>query len=82
MYDRITKNRGLVDHLGTTDIREIQERIKAGDAYAKLIYDTMIYQISKNIGVYATVLSGEVDAIILTGGIDEMRIWSSRLQIG
>ena len=29
----------------------------------------MIYQIAKNIGAYATVLKGEVDAILLTGGI-------------
>jgi butyrate kinase len=69
MYDRITKNGGLVDHLGTADVREIQERIKNGDAYAKLIYDAMIYQIGKSIGAYATVLKGEVDAILLTGGI-------------
>jgi butyrate kinase len=69
MYDRITKNGGLVDHLGTADVREIQERIKSGDAYAKLIFDAMIYQIGKNIGAYATVLKGEVDAILLTGGI-------------
>ena len=69
MYDRITKNGGLVDHLGTADVCEIQERIKNGDAYAKLVYDAMIYQIGKNIGAYATVLKGEVDAILLTGGI-------------
>lgn len=29
----------------------------------------MIYQICKEIGSYATVLKGEIDAIILTGGI-------------
>jgi len=69
MYDRITKNGGLVDHLGTADVREIQERIKNGDAYAKLVFDAMIYQIGKNIGAYATVLKGEVDSILLTGGI-------------
>jgi len=69
MYDRITKNGGLVDHLGTADVREIQGRIKKGDAYAKLIFDAMIYQIGKNIGAYATVLRGQVDAILLTGGI-------------
>ncbi len=69
MYDRITKNGGLVDHLGTSDVREIWERIKKGDSYAKLIYDAMIYQICKNIGAYAVVLKGKVDAIILTGGI-------------
>jgi butyrate kinase len=69
MYDRITKNGGLVDHLGTADVRDIQERIKNGDAYAKLIYDAMTYQIGKSIGAYAAVLKGEVHAILLTGGI-------------
>ena len=69
MYDRITKTGGLVDHLGTSDAREVVERINKGDAYAKLIYDAMIYQIGKNIGAYATVMNGEVDAILLTGGI-------------
>jgi butyrate kinase len=69
MYDRITKNGGLVDHLGTADAREIQKRIKNGDTYAKLIYDAMIYQIGKSIGAYATVLKGDVDAVLLTGGI-------------
>jgi butyrate kinase len=69
MYDRITKTGGLVDHLGTSEVREVLERIKNGDSYAKLIYDAMIYQIGKNIGAYATVLKGDVDAILLTGGI-------------
>jgi butyrate kinase len=69
MYDRITKNGGLVDHLGTSDIREIQERIKKGDKYAKLIFDAMLYQIGKNIGAYAAVMKGKVDAILLTGGM-------------
>jgi butyrate kinase len=69
IYDRLTKTGGLVDHLGTAEVREVLERIEKGDQYAKLIYDAMIYQIGKNIGAYATVLKGEVDAILLTGGI-------------
>jgi butyrate kinase len=69
MYDRITKTGGLVDHLGTSEVREVLEHIKNGDTYAKLIYDAMIYQIGKNIGAYATVLKGGVDAILLTGDI-------------
>ena len=69
MYDRITKNGGLVDHLGTAEVPEILERIKNGDAYVKLVYDAMIYQIGKEIAAYAAVLEGDVDAILLTGGI-------------
>lgn len=69
MYDRITKTGGLVDHLGTSEVTEVLERIKGDDEYAKIIYDAMIYQIGKYIGAYAAVLKGEVDAILLTGGI-------------
>jgi butyrate kinase len=69
MYDRITKTGGLVDHLGTSETLEVLERINNGDNYANLIYDAMIYQICKNIGAYATVLKGAVDAILLTGGM-------------
>jgi butyrate kinase len=69
MHDRIIKNGGLVEHLGTSDAREVAEMIKSGDSYARLIYDAMIYQIGKYIGAYATVLHGQVDGILLTGGI-------------
>jgi len=69
MYDRITKTGGLVDHLGTSDVTEVLKRIRNRDGYAKIVYDAMIYQIAKNIGAYATVLKGRVDAILLTGGI-------------
>jgi len=40
-----------------------------GDAKAKLIQDAMAYQVAKEIGAMSTVLMGEVDAILLTGGI-------------
>lgn len=60
---------GLVAYLGTNDAQEIVERIKSGDLYAKLIYDAMCYQVSKEIGAISTVLKGRVDAIILTGGL-------------
>lgn len=69
MYDRITKTGGLVDHLGTSEVTEVLERIGKGDSYAKLVYDAMIYQIGKYIGAYAAVLKGQVDAILLTGGV-------------
>ncbi len=36
---------------------------------ARLVMDAMIYQISKEIGAMSTVLEGDVDAIILTGGM-------------
>jgi butyrate kinase len=60
---------GLVAYLGTNDGRVISERIKGGDDKARLIYDGMAYQISKEIGACSAVLKGDVDAILLTGGL-------------
>ncbi len=60
---------GLVSYLGTFDGREVLKRIEDGDIYAKLIYDAMCYQIGKEIASMATVLKGNVEAIIITGGL-------------
>ncbi len=60
---------GLYAYLGTKDIREVQQRIESGDEQAKLILEGMIYQVAKEIGAQAAVLNGEVDRIILTGGM-------------
>ena len=43
--------------------------IENGNKYAKLIYDSMIYEIGKTAGSMAAVLHGKVDGIVLTGGI-------------
>lgn len=69
MVDRITKTGGLMDHLGTSEVRDVLTRIRGCDAYARLVYDAMIYQIGKAIGAMSTALAGDVDAILLTGGI-------------
>lgn len=60
---------GMVAYLGTNDVKEVEKRALAGDGKAKLILDAFIYQIAKEIGKYSVVLCGEVDAIILTGGV-------------
>lgn len=60
---------GLKAYLGTTDLREVRERIRGGDRYALLVYKGMIYQIAKEIGAMVAVLKGDVDAIVITGGM-------------
>ncbi|MDM5315976.1 butyrate kinase [Fictibacillus sp. b24] len=60
---------GLVAYLGTNDARTVEEKIENGDKKAELIYDAMAYQVAKEIGSASTVLHGQVDAIILTGGL-------------
>lgn len=58
-----------MSYLGTTDIRSIECSIVAGDAYAAEVIDAMCYQTAKDIGAYATVLCGDVDAILFVGGM-------------
>jgi butyrate kinase len=60
---------GLVAYLGTSAANEIEERIQNGDHYAKLVYEAMAYQVAKEIGACSVVLKGQVDAILVTGGI-------------
>jgi butyrate kinase len=69
MFKKIAGRGGLVAHLGTNDAREVERRIEEGDEHARLIYQAMAYQIAKEIGLMATVLKGDVDAIVLTGGL-------------
>jgi butyrate kinase len=60
---------GLVSHLGTADLKEVSEMAENGNEYAKLVMDTLFYQISKDIGYYAATLKFDLDAILLTGGM-------------
>jgi len=66
---KIKSKGGLVAYLNTNDVREVVKMIKQGDKKAKLILEAMAYQVAKEIGAAATVLKGQIDAIILTGGI-------------
>ncbi len=73
LTNRLNKNGGLLDHFGTDDARVIEKKISGGDKYAKIIYDGMLYQISKYVGAMAVAMKGKVDAIILTGGMSHSK---------
>ncbi|GLH68904.1 hypothetical protein GETHPA_04370 [Geothrix rubra] len=61
---------GLIDLLGTSDMREVERRVAEGDAEARLVFDAMAYQIAKAISALVPAFDGEpVDAILLTGGL-------------
>lgn len=66
---KLKKDSGIKGHLGTNDCREVERRIAAGDEKAARIYEAQAYQIAKGIGEMAPVLCGEVDAVVLTGGL-------------
>ncbi len=65
----LTGGGGLMAHLGTSDFKEVMEKVNLGDPKAKLIFDAFIYHLAKEIGSLSAVLKGKIDAIILTGGI-------------
>lgn len=69
LFRRFTREGGLLAHLGTNDAREVEQRIAQGDERARLIYEAMAYQISKEIGLMSAVLKGRPDAIVLTGAL-------------
>ncbi len=69
MFAKIAGRGGLVAHLGTNSAVEVENRIAAGDQHARLIYEAMAYQIAKETGAMATVLKGQVDAVVVTGGV-------------
>ncbi|MFA5527898.1 MAG: butyrate kinase [Peptostreptococcales bacterium] len=66
---KIVGSGGVTAHLGTNDMREVGKKIEEGDAYAKLIYEAMAYQIAKSIGALSVVTNGKIDAIVISGGI-------------
>lgn len=69
IYKKIVGKGGLVAYLNTNDGREVVASINEGDEKAEIIYKAMAYQVSKEIGSCAAVLKGQIDAIVLTGGL-------------
>lgn len=63
------KESGVSAHLGTNDMREVEDRVNAGDEKAKKVIDAMIYHVAKSIAAQGAVFCGKVDGIIITGGI-------------
>ncbi len=60
---------GFVSLFGTADSDVIHGKVDEGDPKATLVWNTMIYQICKQIGEMSAVLCGKVDGILLTGGL-------------
>ena len=69
LLKKVSGQAGLIAHLGTNDLKEIMNWIKAGDKHAEVVVSAMIWHIAKNIAAEGAVLYGKVDAILLTGGM-------------
>ena len=64
----------------SSDMRDIHEAMRAGDAKAQLANDIFVDRIQKYIGQYLAVLNG-ADAIIFTAGIGENSVTIRRLVV-
>lgn len=68
---RMNKQSGFLGISGkSSDFRDIQAGVEAGDERAKLAYDMFCYRIRSYIGAYIVAMGG-IDAIAFTGGIGE-----------
>lgn len=77
---KLLREGGLLSYLGTDDIQEVEKRIAGGDEYAEQVYNALIYQVAKEVGAYAVVLKGKIDAIIITGGIAHSENFVNKLK--
>lgn len=66
---KCSRSGGFVDLFGTSNSDIVHAMVEKGDRKASLVWQTMIYQIAKEIGSMSAVLCGKVDAILLTGGL-------------
>ncbi|MFO8001505.1 MAG: butyrate kinase [Marinilabilia sp.] len=69
MRKKVTGQGGLMAHLGTNQAHEAEEMALNGDQHADLVLHAMAYQVAKTIGGCMVVLKGEIDAVLLTGGM-------------
>ena len=69
MKEMIVGKGGIVAYLGTNDGIETEKKAFNGDKEASLVLDAMAYQIAKEIGSLSIVVEGNVDAIVITGGV-------------
>ncbi len=71
---------GLVSYLDTSDGMEIEKRIIAGDQEAAFYFHAMAYRVVKEIGGLYFITSGDIDGILITGGLAHNQTFISYLK--
>lgn len=69
MLTKIKGKGGLVAYLGTSNVREAVLRAEEGDSRTLLVLEALAYQVAKEIASLSAVLKGNIDAVIITGGV-------------
>jgi butyrate kinase len=70
---------GLFAWFGTMSTIEIEQMALTGNSQAKLVFSAMAYQVAKHVGSMYTVLEGEVDAILISGGIANSKYFTDMI---
>ena len=66
VLQRVLKQSGFQGYLHTMDLQVVEAM---DTEESKAVWKAFVYQVAKEIGAYAAVLQGNVDAIVLTGGM-------------
>lgn len=69
VYSLISSEGGLYAYFKTKDSAQIRDWADEGNELAQKVLSALAYQLSKEICKYAAVLKGNIDAIIITGGL-------------
>lgn len=79
MKKKVRGKGGMAAYFGTADARDVERMVEEGDKTAKLVYDTMAYQVAKGIGQMSVALKGDVQGIVLTGGIAHSKMLTDEI---
>lgn len=80
LSDLINKQSGLLGISGvSSDMRDLEAAMNAGNQRAILAFDVYNYRIKKYVGAYAAVMGG-CDILVFTGGVGENQ-WTTRRRV-
>ena len=69
MHKIVNGKGGMVSYLGTNSFMEVSKAAAKGDKKASDVIEAFVYQLAKEIGALSAAVDGNVDAVIITGGI-------------
>jgi butyrate kinase len=72
----LTGEGGLFAWFGTMSTIQIEQMALDGNDQARLVFEAMAYQVAKNVGAMYAVLEGNVDAILISGGIANSKLFT------
>ena len=77
----LTRQSGLLAYVGTNDMRELLQKAADGDGKVQEALDAFYYQVAKEIGAMSMAMKGQIDQIILTGGIAHSEVVTDAITV-